>query len=70
MDQRHRAHLQQATVAVLQALQGQGHDRRFDARSIGYTVGQVMGNGVYGGSRVGCYQFDPVAFRAALTARM
>lgn len=40
---------------------------RFDAKRLGYTVSQVRGNGVYRGSCVGCYWYDPKAFNAALT---
>lgn len=37
--------------------------KRYDARTIGYPVGQVQGNGVYRGSCVGCYWHDPIEFR-------
>ena len=40
--------------------------RRFDARRLGYQVGQVKGNGEYRGTCVGCYWYDPAAFNAAL----
>lgn len=40
---------------------------RFDAKRLGYAVSQVKGNGVYRGTCVGCYWFDPKAFNAALT---
>ena len=40
---------------------------RFDAKRLGYTVSQIRGNGVYRGSCVGCYWYDPKAFNAALT---
>ncbi len=42
-------------------------DRRFDARTIGYAVGQCQGNGAYRGSCVGCYWYDPVAFNKAMS---
>ena len=40
---------------------------RFDAKRLGYTVSQIKGNGVYRGTCVGCYWYDPKAFNAALT---
>ena len=40
---------------------------RFDAKRLGYTVSQIKGNGLYRGSCVGCYWYDPKAFNAALT---
>lgn len=36
--------------------------QRFDARRLGYRVGQVKGNGKYRGTCVGCYRYDPQAF--------
>lgn len=39
---------------------------RFDARRLGYRVGQVKGNGTYHGTCIGCYWYDPVAFNQSL----
>ena len=36
--------------------------RRYDARSLGYPVAQVLGNGKYNGTCVGCYWYDPIEF--------
>lgn len=36
--------------------------KRFDASSLGYSIGQVKGNGTYEGSCVGCYWYDPFEF--------
>jgi len=36
--------------------------QRFDARRLGYQVGQVKGNGEYRGTCIGCYWYDPKAF--------
>ena len=43
--------------------------KRFDARRLGYEVGQVKGNGLYRGTCVGCYWYDPLAFNAALVLK-
>ena len=43
-------------------------DARFDAKRLGYPVSQTQGNGVYRGSCVGCFWYDPVAFRQAVGA--
>lgn len=42
-------------------------DKRFDARVLGYKVGQVMGNGVYRGSCTGCYWHDPQFFNQEIS---
>ncbi len=41
---------------------------RFDAKRLGYPVSQTQGNGIYRGSCVGCFWYDPVAFRQAINA--
>jgi len=44
--------------------------KRFDARSLGYTVGWVSGGELYAGAREGCrgcYMFDPLSFKKELT---
>ena len=41
-------------------------NERFDAKRLGFSVSQTQGNGVYRGSCVGCFWYDPVAFRQAL----
>lgn len=41
-------------------------DKRFDATTLGYAKSQVKGNGTYRGSCVGCFWFDPKAFRSEL----
>lgn len=43
--------------------------KRFDATLIGYTKSQIKGNGIYRGTCVGCYWYDPVAFRKAFTCK-
>ena len=43
-------------------------DNRYDAKNLGYPVAQVRGNGKYNGTCIGCYWYDPVAFRAAFTS--
>lgn len=35
---------------------------RFDAKRLGYSVGQVRGDGRYNGTCVGCYWHDPMFF--------
>ena len=40
--------------------------QRFDARILGYPIGQIKGNGVYRGSCIGCYWYDPQAFNKAM----
>ena len=40
---------------------------RFDARRLGYSVGQVRGDGRYNGTCVGCYWHDPVFFNAEVS---
>jgi ICEA Protein len=42
-------------------------NQRFDARSLGYGVGWINGDGVYRGSCVGCYWHDIHYFRSSLT---
>lgn len=42
---------------------------RFDAKSLGYTVSQVKGNGEYRGTCVGCYWYDPHAFNQSLVKK-
>lgn len=39
---------------------------RFDAKTLGYKVSQVKGNGKYRGTCVGCYWYDPHAFNQSL----
>lgn len=39
---------------------------RFDAKLLGYKVGQVNGNGKYRGTCVGCYWHDPIRFNSSL----
>lgn len=39
--------------------------QRFDAKQLGYPVGQTKGNGQYRGTCVGCYWYDPKAFNSA-----
>ena len=41
---------------------------RFDAKQLGYSVGQVKGNGKYNGTCVGCYWHDPARFNATISA--
>ena len=36
--------------------------KRFDARKLGYRIGQFKGNRDYNGSRIGCYWHDPWRF--------
>ena len=36
--------------------------KRFNAKTLGYIVSQVEGNGNYRGSCVGCYWYDPFTF--------
>ena len=43
-----------------------GTGKRFDARLLGYKVGQVNGNGEYRGTCIGCYWHDPVRFNSSL----
>jgi len=40
--------------------------QRFDAKTLGYTVSQVKGNGKYRGTCVGCYWYDPYVFNQSL----
>ncbi len=40
---------------------------RFDARNLGYSVGQVRGNGTYRGSCIGCYWYDPIVFNQTIS---
>ncbi len=37
--------------------------KRYDATALGFPVSQVMGNGDYNGTCIGCYWHDPVEFR-------
>ena len=39
---------------------------RFDAKKLGYKVSQVLGNGKYRGTCVGCYWYDPSEFNSSL----
>lgn len=39
---------------------------RFDAKKLGYRVSQVLGNGEYRGTCVGCYWYDPSEFNSSL----
>jgi hypothetical protein len=41
-------------------------NQRFDARSLGYGIGWINGDGVYRGSCVGCYWHDIHYFRSSL----
>ena len=41
--------------------------KRFDATQLGYSVGQVQGNGTYRGSCIGCYWYDPVSFNRIIS---
>ena len=43
---------------------------RFDATTLGYPVPHVKGNSQYRGTCVGCFWYDPVAFRMSLRANM
>jgi len=40
---------------------------RFDATLLGYSVGRVKGNGIYRGSCVGCYWYDPLEFNKQIS---
>lgn len=42
---------------------------RYDARVLGYKMGQVLGNGKYNGTCVGCYWHDPHFFNAEASKR-
>ncbi len=44
-------------------------NNRYDATRLGYAVSQVKGNGVYNGTCIGCYWYDPVEFRQLAHAR-
>ncbi|MBE8220914.1 MAG: restriction endonuclease [Alphaproteobacteria bacterium] len=41
--------------------------KRFDARVLGYNKGQVRGNGIYTGTCVGCYWYDPLFFNQEIS---
>ncbi len=41
-------------------------NQRFDARTLGYSIGWINGTGVYRGSCVGCYWHDIHYFRSSL----
>lgn len=41
--------------------------KRFDARRLGFKVGQVRGNGDYNGTCVGCYWHDPLFFNEEIS---
>jgi hypothetical protein len=41
-------------------------NQRFDARSLGYGIGWINGDGVYRGSCIGCYWHDIHYFRSSL----
>lgn len=41
--------------------------QRFDARVLGYSKGQVRGNGLYNGTCVGCYWHDPFFFNKEIS---
>ena len=45
-------------------------NKRFDAKLLGYSVGQVKGNGVYEGSCVGCYWYDPFVFNQEVSKNL
>lgn len=40
---------------------------RFDAKRLGYSVGQFAGNGEYNGTCIGCYWHDPPRFNAEVS---
>ena len=40
---------------------------RFDAQRLGYSVGQVLGDGKYNGTCVGCYWHDPPFFNSEVS---
>lgn len=40
---------------------------RFDATRLGYSVGQVRGDGKYNGTCVGCYWHDPLFFNGEVS---
>ena len=42
-------------------------DERFDAKTLGYPVSQVKGDGKYRGSCIGCYWYSPKTFNASMT---
>ena len=42
-------------------------DERFDARKLGYSLGQWVGNGRYMGSCTGCYWHDPFRFNQEIS---
>ena len=37
-------------------------NKRFDAKQLGYKIGQVISNGTYRGDCTGCYWHDPILF--------
>ena len=37
--------------------------KRYDAKKLGYPVSQVAGNGLYNGTCIGCFWYDPKEFR-------
>ena len=42
---------------------------RFDATRLGYSVGQVRGDGRYNGTCVGCYWHDPLFFNQEVSSK-
>ena len=41
---------------------------RFDAKRLGYAVGQVRGDGRYNGTCIGCYWHDPMFFNQEVSS--
>jgi len=44
-------------------------DKRFDAKTLGYPVSQVKGNGAYRGSCIGCYWYCPRTFNKSISSK-
>ncbi len=44
--------------------------KRFDAKRLGYQVSQVLGNGEYKGTCVGCYWHDPFFFNKEVSRNL
>lgn len=40
--------------------------QRFDAKTLGYPASQIKGNGIYRGTCIGCYWYDPQEFNKAM----
>ena len=43
------------------------NNTRFDAKNLGYSVSQWIGNNEYNGSCVGCFWYDPLEFNAKVS---